>query len=731
MPTATKTALRAEFFDYLFGSEEGYVCLATRRERDRDSFKQEFFSWPAQKADLLRFVEKQQIKHDVWFCVNILSRPERKKEFCKPTRLVWSDLDSCAPESVEPTPQCVIESSPGRYQGVWRLDQTIPAEIAEQYSKKIAYAYNAEGADPSGWDLTQLLRVPFTFNYKYDLVTPPQVKLQGALETLLPVDVFEHLPTSLAMPSENGDAIEGMPAFDDLPAPDAVLYKYYNQTINTEIPRLYMTMPDPDADWSKLLWFLLNLCFEAGMGPEEVFAVALAAKCNKYRRDGRPASYLWREIIKVQMSKRQFEAFRNVYTPLAMPTLIEDFEDEDSFVSEYKAWATEATDACPEYHDVSAMILLSTLLSANLRLATSYGEITPNLWALILGDSTLSRKTTAMRLTTDFIVDIDRDLILASDGSVEGILTGLATRPNMVSMYYRDEVTGLFDSIMRKDYMAGTAEIFTQLYDVPAIYPRKLRKETITLIKPVFLFYGGGIKEKVYSQISEDMILSGFMPRFLIVNGVTDLDRIRRTGPANPLGVEERARLLAKLQTMHNAFNSTVEVEIGGQKAMIPATTSVKLTKDAWQLYGDIEMKMVEHGQAAHSPHLALPVFERMTRSMLKIAMLLAGARQEGPHNQEVVVEERDVKCAAHYIQDWGRHSVDLIINSGKPTFQRYADKVLRAVQRKPGIMRSDIMKAQHLSKREMDEIVGTLADRGQIRVVKTGTGGFQYWPLD
>ena len=82
----------------------------------------------------------------------------------------------------------------------------------------------------------------------------------------------------------------------------------------------------------------------------------------------------------------------------------------------------------------------------------------PNLWGLILGDSTLSRKTTAMRMIMDIIAALDSDMILATDGSAEGLLSGLATRPNKTSIFYKDEISGFFDSMNKKDYLAGMSE---------------------------------------------------------------------------------------------------------------------------------------------------------------------------------------------------------------------------------------------------------------------------------
>jgi ribosomal protein S25 len=399
-----------------------------------------------------------------------------------------------------------------------------------------------------------------------------------------------------------------------------------------------------------------------------------------------------------------------------------------TIVDDYCDWAQEATDAIPQFHELCAFILLSALCSSSIRLGTSYGPVTPNLWGLILGDSTLTRKTTAMQLATGFIADLDRDIVLATDGSVEGLLTGLATRPNKVSIFLRDEVTGFFDSINRKDYLAGMPETFTALYDVPPFFTRRLRKETINIENPVFIFFGGGIKDKVHQVVTEEYILSGFLPRFLIVSGETDMGRIRRTGPLEPQAVEKRTALLKQFAKLYEMYGSEVQMTIGGQPMMVAQRIEGYFTSEAWQLYGDLEQQLVS--KASESPYsmLALPTFERLSRSMMKMALLIAAARQP-PVENTIQADYPDVLRAAHYIQKWGTHSAELILHAGKGLTEKIIDRILRAINKYPGILRSTLMQHYHLTKREADEILNTLEERGQIRTQRQGRG-YAYWAI-
>jgi len=346
----------------------------------------------------------------------------------------------------------------------------------------------------------------------------------------------------------------------------------------------------------------------------------------------------------------------------------------------------------------------------------------PNLWGLILGDSTLTRKTTAMRMAMDIVADIGDDIILATDGSAEGLLTGLSARPNRTSIFYKDEVSGFVDSINRKDYLAGMPETLTQLYDVPRLYTRRLRKETITITSPVFIFFGGGIRDKVYSLLSDEYVLSGFLPRFLVVSGEADLSRIRRTGPAKFDLQEKRANLVEKMKHLYQIYNDSVVIEVLGQQVETNKEVKAELTADAWETYGDIEFKMVSVASESEISMLALPTFERMSRSLLKLSVLLAAARAEVKDNT-ITATKHDVEVAAFYVQKWGNHAIDLIRNAGTGATERSIQKILRTIQKHPDSTRSKVMQAHNLTKREADEILGTLEDRGMIMSTREGRG--------
>ena len=107
------------------------------------------------ESSLMQLVDKGR---DVYFApVNF--RGPRRQENAKAIDWVWADLDFVHPDKLKIRPTIAWQSSPGRYQALWKLSELVPADDAAECGKRMAYA---EGADKGGWDVTQVLRIPGT-----------------------------------------------------------------------------------------------------------------------------------------------------------------------------------------------------------------------------------------------------------------------------------------------------------------------------------------------------------------------------------------------------------------------------------------------------------------------------------------------------------------------------------------------------------------------------------------
>jgi hypothetical protein len=719
-----QTMVRKAFFDYVFDDQEGYLCIAFGNPINKSKLTQRFYKWPDEFERMLDEIDQKVPRFNVWYCTTLLDDKRRTKDACLPSRVVWADLDSCDPDDINPSPTCVIESSPNRYQALWRLDRVVSPDVAEDYSKRIAYTYSRNGVDKTGWDLTQLLRVPLTHNFKYrkGQALPPEVKIISTNNETISVDVFEDIATA-ELSQDNPILSTPMPALDELAEVGQIVYKYRDALARTSFKSVYTVEPNKTEDWSNIMWRLLMLCLESGMELEETFAIAMTASCNKYVRDNRPAQHLWREVLKADNEFKRFNVITGTTSILSMPTLISQGEGSECFLDKYRAYATDATDAVEEFHELCAAIMLSAVIGNCIKIPTSHVPVFPNLWGLILGDSTLTRKTTAMTMAMSMIREIDDGLDLGSEGSAEGLLVALSNRPRKTSIFYKDEVSGFFQAINNKPYLSDVPEILTQLYDSPSTYTKNLAKGSFTVIEPCFIFFGGGIKDKVYELVTEQYILSGFLPRFLVVSGKADLSRVRRTGPPDRTTDKRKADIIRHLADLREVYEKEVQVKVGTQSITRKVKHEAILSQEAWDYFGELEMLLMTKAHESAIEMIAMPTLTRLAFSTLKLGVLIGAARQEPTVDHKIDITKEDLVNAARYIQGWGTHTVDLLHNAGKGHSERTIERILRAIKNEPGITRSKIMQHHKLRSRDADDIFKTLEERGLI-YQKTVRGG-------
>ena len=110
---------------------------------------------------------------DIYIGMNTLKHGaySRTKQDIDTIRHVYADLDYDGPRALAaiqsselvPKPNFVLETSPGKYQAIWRVEGIKP-EDAESTQQSIAYEF---GADPAATDSTRVLRLPGFANKKY------------------------------------------------------------------------------------------------------------------------------------------------------------------------------------------------------------------------------------------------------------------------------------------------------------------------------------------------------------------------------------------------------------------------------------------------------------------------------------------------------------------------------------------------------------------------------------
>lgn len=719
------------FFYKVFGNTNGFICIAGLPVGRRE-LKERFFQWPSQLEPMFEYIANIKEGHNVYFCPQVFAdknfkretdqKGPRVKENIKYCPAIWADLDTCNPTNMLIPPTIIMETSYQRFQALWILEDPIDGLMAEDASKRIAYFHSEQGADKSGWDLTQLLRVPGTTNYNHDVVIDVQIKAITAASYRIPE--FDGYPVVVSEPKLQ------LPMPEELPdTPAMTIIHNLQGRAHTDVWKLFNQAPKPGEfkeGWSGALWKLIMHLFEAGLDREDVFAICKEAACNKYVRDGLSDEGLWNDIIRGYL-QHQTNIKTTIIPELAHVDLLTEEEEElvrgrSTFVERYIKWASGLGDAAVQYHQAGAFVILSALLAGKVVLPTSFGTVVPNLWFMILADTTITRKSTAMDIATDLLIEVDSDAIMATDGSIEGLLSGLSMRPGRPSIFLRDEFSGLLEAMTKKDYMAGMAETLTKLYD-GKYSKRVLRKESIEIKDPVLILFAGGIRNRIQQLLTLDHVSSGFMPRFVYITAESDISRVKPMGPPIVRDMTGRKAMLEEMQSMYLYYNQmqpTDGFRVGAQPKL-----QAQLSDDAWIRFNKFEAEMLKSGHESEKPEILSPVYDRLGKSLLKAAVLLAASEQR---TGKVQVDLEHILHAISFASKWREYAIEVINGVGKSAYERDIERVLAAVKKRPGVSRSALMQSFHLTANTANQLFDTMLQRNLITANKYGKGTC-YWP--
>lgn len=274
---ATAAALEdaMRLFELLYGDGTGFVglfsALRTAPGMKRTIVNRSaFFAHPGEVETIARWCLSEAARgREAYFCPHLLLDRRRIKENAAPVAALWADFDGGREANIDgaPEPTAVVETSPGKRHMFWRLRRPVSPPEAEALNRRLARAL---GADPSGWDLSQLLRPPGTRNRKYD--GAPPVSLVGLDEgaTYNPRELELCLPHEETSARRPDTVRRSEAARQDVPPTAAVDLSRLTQKMRDLITHgdagLYRSRSE--ADFAACL-----AMFGAGYAEEEVWAV--------------------------------------------------------------------------------------------------------------------------------------------------------------------------------------------------------------------------------------------------------------------------------------------------------------------------------------------------------------------------------------------------------------------------------------------------------------------------
>ena len=224
---------------------------------------------------------KLPIEVDKYFTPLTYTGSQRRKGFLGKPGVIFADLDGDHVVDPRLKPTAIVSTSPGHYHAYWFL--TEPADPKEW--ERAAKGWTKEiGADPGGWDATQVLRVPSTLNLKRDEGFPvtlvsfrPDRKYE--LSEFPKAQVHSGsvlLPEPLPSKTERDSIYRRGIADDSLP----LSARYWLTITEQQVKALGR------VDRSAVMWEVEKSLISSGFTVYEVFQLMYWSGINKWR--GRP-----------------------------------------------------------------------------------------------------------------------------------------------------------------------------------------------------------------------------------------------------------------------------------------------------------------------------------------------------------------------------------------------------------------------------------------------------------
>lgn len=219
---------------------------------------------------------KDHMHSNIYFCPHGFTKKRRRTEFAVLPKLLWADLDKVDPRKIKYKPSVAIESSPGRFVGLWITDKT----VSEELNKALTYEL---GSDKAGWDITQVLRFPNTINYKYS--STPKVRTLWDDGPTYSLSDFKFKKTKEPKGKNELDAHE--------------VFKEYERKMPAWVRRELINGKPVPKKRSEVIWKLEHALLDVGCSRDEAFVLIKSSAWNKFKGRKDEDKQLQRELDKI------------------------------------------------------------------------------------------------------------------------------------------------------------------------------------------------------------------------------------------------------------------------------------------------------------------------------------------------------------------------------------------------------------------------------------------------
>lgn len=385
------------------------------------------------------------------------------------------------------------------------------------------------------------------------------------------------------------------------------------------------------------------------------------------------------------------------------------------FIEDFGKWASRKTDA-PKYSLKSAALIALSCAAGDMVVLPSFVNDEPtylNLYIMLVGQSTVLRKTTVLGYVRDLLPTVGDELItkVLDDVSPQALNKTLAACGSTMSpvLMHLDEVAGVFEVQKRSgSYLKGLDKILLKAYDHSPIHVLRTQS-SIDVPQGAFIsIFSASTPDPLMEVLESSDVSSGLLPRFLIFDA-RDADRgVRRSlmaRQADDSWGEETARLKSFLEGISAArIRQLITPEY---------RTVIPFSDDALKRLDDLDA--VIYREAGKESTSIGAMKGRAFWHVVKLGGLFALSREGLDAQVEVV----DILRAMHLVEETLQDLASMAEEVGSNRLERRIAEVVNMLGQAKNhtVPQAQIAKRMKLDWREAGDILRTLQLRGEVLV--------------
>lgn len=392
-------------------------------------------------------------------------------------------------------------------------------------------------------------------------------------------------------------------------------------------------------------------------------------------------------ILEILAGARPFSTSAQAIAPATkIPNIPEELKVENIFLNDFVSSIARATDAPPVFILFSGIALLSGI--ANKFYFYFPRKIHLNLYLLLLAPSTFCRKSTCTDIVSDYLREINSDLLLPESFTPEALYDILQKHPRGLVIWR--ELIQVKEFMFGSEYSKGLPAFLTDAYDYKEEFKRWTKGEgEISVQNPVVSILAAGIASWFVKNLNEIDFQGGIWTRFLFVPAPDQEHKYR-------LPQKFDLDPLIKGRLTHLNDREEKEIDITGIRPLI-------------QTWGTRHMEQslsLENG-------ILQAVFLRLEVMLLKLAALFQLA-EDG----ETIIQEPAFRDAERVIEFIKRRLPAFFQEEVQFTdFDKARAKMEKFLRTKGPTAKGDILRGTHFEAKMADRILKQLIDEGRAKL--------------